>query len=170
MFITRECDYAVRVVRALWGESRLSVSDICEKEAITAPFAYKILKKLQKAEIVKGYRGVHGGYSLNRGLDELTLYEVYSAIDPDMFIIECLDPKYNCVRDGQDGLPCLVHRELLSVQDELISLLKRKNNTADHGGGVEPSFFYFYLPDLSEIWHICIMLVICNSKNAHICY
>ena len=35
MFITRECDYAVRVVRALWGESRLSVSDICEKEAIT---------------------------------------------------------------------------------------------------------------------------------------
>ena len=102
MFITRECDYAVRVVRALWGESRLSVSDICEKEAITAPFAYKILKKLQKAEIVKGYRGVHGGYSLNRGLDELTLYEVYSAIDPDMFIIECLDPKYNCVRDGQD--------------------------------------------------------------------
>ena len=92
MFITRECDYAVRVVRALWGESRLSVSDICEKEAITAPFAYKILKKLQKAEIVKGYRGVHGGYSLNRGLDELTLYEVYSAIDPEMFIIECLDP------------------------------------------------------------------------------
>ena len=126
MFIKRECDYAVRVVRALWGESRLSVSDICEKEAITAPFAYKILKKLQKAEIVKGYRGVHGGYSLNRGLDELTLYEVYSAIDPDMFIIECLDPKYNCVRDGQDGLPCLVHKELLSVQDELISLLKRK--------------------------------------------
>ena len=107
------------------GESRLSVSDICEKEAITAPFAYKILKKLQKAEIVKGYRGVHGGYSLNRGLDELTLYEVYSAIDPDMFIIECLDPKYNCVRDGQDGLPCLVHKELLSVQDELISLLKK---------------------------------------------
>ena len=33
MFITRECDYAARVVRALWGESRLSVSDICEKEA-----------------------------------------------------------------------------------------------------------------------------------------
>ncbi len=44
----------LRVVRALWGESRLSVSDICEKESITAPFAYKILKKLQKAEIVKG--------------------------------------------------------------------------------------------------------------------
>ena len=54
MLITRECDYAVRVIRALQGESRLSVPEICEKEAITAPFAYKILKKLQKAKIVKG--------------------------------------------------------------------------------------------------------------------
>ena len=77
MFITRECDYAVRVIRALQGESRLSVTEICEKEAITAPFAYKILKKLQKAKIVKGYRGVHGRYSLDRGADELTLYDVY---------------------------------------------------------------------------------------------
>ena len=50
MFITRECDYAVRVIRALQGE-RLSVPEICEKEAITAPFAYKILKKLQKAKM-----------------------------------------------------------------------------------------------------------------------
>ncbi|EJW97024.1 rrf2 family protein (putative transcriptional regulator), partial [gut metagenome] len=64
MFITRECDYAVRVIRALGGEARLSVGEICERESITAPFAYKILKKLQKAELVKGYRGVHGGYSM----------------------------------------------------------------------------------------------------------
>ena len=48
MFITRECDYAVRVVRALWGESRLSVSDICEKEAITAPFACADYGSVQK--------------------------------------------------------------------------------------------------------------------------
>ena len=126
MFITRESDYAVRVIRALWGENRLSVSDICEKESVTAPFAYKILKKLQKAQIVRGYRGVHGGYALNKGLDELTLYDIYAAIDPDMFIIECLNPEYSCVRDGQDGMPCLVHKELASVQRELESLLKRK--------------------------------------------
>ena len=60
MLITRECDYAVRVIRALSDEDRLSVNDICEREEITAPFAYKILKKLQKAKIVRGYRGVHG--------------------------------------------------------------------------------------------------------------
>lgn len=128
MFITRECDYAVRVIRALAGEERLSVSEICEKESITAPFAYKILKKLQKARIVKGYRGVHGGYSMNRSLDRLTLYDVYHAIDPDLFIIECLDPKYECVRnDERRGMPCQVHWELQSIQDELWAMLKRNS-------------------------------------------
>lgn len=127
MFITRECDYAVRVIRALAGETRLSVTDICEKESITAPFAYKILKKLQKARIVRGYRGVHGGYALNKDLCELTLYEVYTAIDPDMFIIECLDAGYNCTRNGADRQNCMIHKELAQVQTELWNLLKRKN-------------------------------------------
>lgn len=127
MFITRECDYAVRVIRALAGEERLSVTEICEREAITAPFAYKILKKLQKAKIVKGYRGVHGGYSLNKSLTELSLFDVYYAIDPDMFIIECMDPNFHCVRDGQDGIACRVHCELAHIQKELWAMLKEKS-------------------------------------------
>lgn len=127
MFITRECDYAVRVLRALAGEARLSVNDICQRELITAPFAYKILKKLQKAKIVKGYRGVHGGYALNRETKDLTLYDVYHAIDPEMYIIECLNPGKVCERDGQDGVPCTVHRELVEIQQALCAMLKRKN-------------------------------------------
>ena len=128
MFITRECDYAMRVIRALAGNEngRLSVNEICEKESITAPFAYKILKKLQKAKIVRGYRGVHGGYSLNRDLDKLTLFDIYSAIDSDMFIIDCLDPEFHCMRDGQDGISCRVHYELLDIQHELCEMLKRR--------------------------------------------
>ena len=89
MLITRECDYAVRVLRAMAEEKRVSVNEICEKELITAPFAYKILKKLQKSGMVRGYRGVHGGYSLNCDLDQITLYDVYTTIDPGMFIIDC---------------------------------------------------------------------------------
>lgn len=84
MLITRECDYAVRVLRAMAEEKRVSVNEICEKELITAPFAYKILKKLQKSGMVRGYRGVHGGYSLNCDLDQITLYDVYTTIDPGM--------------------------------------------------------------------------------------
>ena len=128
MFITRECDYAARVLRALSGETRLSVNEICEKESITAPFAYKILKKLQKAGIVKGYRGVHGGYAMNKSLGELTLFDVYKAIDPDLFIIECMASGYECPTDGKgDYLPCYMHRELCETQQGVWEMLKRKS-------------------------------------------
>lgn len=127
MFITRERDYAMRVVRALMGETRLSVSDICEREAITAPFAYKILKKLQNAGIVQGYRGVHGGYALKKDPAELTLYDIYSAIDSDMSIIECLNGRCECARNGQNGVPCYAHDELKDIQDELWTMLRRKS-------------------------------------------
>ena len=127
MFITRESDYAMRVVRALIGETRLSVSDICEREAITAPFAYKILKKLQNAGIVKGYRGVRGGYALKKDPAELTLYDIYTAIDSDMSIIECLNGRCECTRNGQDGIPCYAHDELKDIQNELWAMLRRKS-------------------------------------------
>ena len=127
MFITRECDYAVRVLRAMAGTERVSVSEICEQELLTAPFAYKILKKLQKAGFVKGYRGVHGGYSLNCDLGQVTLYDVYSSIDPDMFIIDCLNPEFECARNNEIAEGCSVHCELVDIQGELCRMLKRKS-------------------------------------------
>lgn len=126
MLITRECDYAVRVLRAMADERRVSVNEICERELLTAPFAYKILKKLQKAGLVRGYRGVNGGYSLNCNLDEITLYDVYTVIDPNMFIIDCLEPGYNCARNDSDGRACSVHCELVEIQEELCRMLKQK--------------------------------------------
>lgn len=127
MFITRECDYAVRVIRALADEERLSVGEICKREGITAPFAYKILKKLQTAEIVKGFRGVHGGYALEKPASEITLLDIYQAIDPEMFLVECLNPQKRCSRDGAGGKPCQVHRELEAIQKKLYALLSEKS-------------------------------------------
>ena len=105
----------------------MSVSDICEREAITAPFAYKILKKLNNEGIVKGYRGVHGGYALKKDPAELTLYDIYTAIDSDMSIIECLNGRCECTRNGQDGIPCYAHDELKDIQNELWAMLRRKS-------------------------------------------
>ena len=126
MLITRECDYAVRVIRALSDEDRLSVNDICEREEITAPFAYKILKKIQKAKIVRGYRGVHGGYSLKKSTSELTLLDVYLAIDSGMYIIECMNPKKKCCRDEKMEGGCEVHQELARIQCNLQHMLSEK--------------------------------------------
>lgn len=51
MLITRECDYAVRIVRALAGGQKICVTQICEEEVLTPAFVYKILKKMEKPNL-----------------------------------------------------------------------------------------------------------------------
>ena len=118
MLITRECDYAVRIVRALAGGEQLCVNQICEKEDLTPAFVYKILKKLEKKEIVKSFRGSNGGYALKKSLGELTLLDVYLAVEPDFYMIECMNPDKACVHNQSDS-SCKVHRELHRIQKQL---------------------------------------------------
>lgn len=71
---------------------------------------------------------MHGGYALNKPLSELTLFDVYRSIDPDMFIIECMESGYECPADGRgDHLPCYMHRELAEIQQGVWEMLKRKS-------------------------------------------
>ena len=61
MLLTKESDYAIRIVRALKDGNKIRARDICEEEEIPEAFAYKILKKLERANLVHVSRGTRGG-------------------------------------------------------------------------------------------------------------
>ena len=124
MLITREADYGIRTVRALSSGEKMNIAAICEQENIPRQFAYKILKELSHAGIVSIIRGVCGGYILTADLEKLTLYDIISVVDTDLFINKCLDPDYDCERNRNLN-PCRVHRELTRVQRILEEELKR---------------------------------------------
>ncbi len=124
MLFTRESDYAIRIVRALKDEEKLTIKTICERELLPEAFAYKIIKKLAKSEIVEIKRGANGGYSLKKDLKELTLYDVIIAVDPDFAVMECIHSF--CNRNGSNGM-CKVHKELIFIQNQVEMLLKRRN-------------------------------------------
>lgn len=123
MLITRECDYGVRIIRALASGDKMCVHQICEQEELTPAFVYKILKKLEKQEIVKSFRGSNGGYALKCSVKELTLLDIYLAVDPEFYMIECMNPQKPCIRNQSD-CGCAVHRELARVQQILLTELK----------------------------------------------
>ena len=122
MFLTRECDYAVRVVRSLANQETKPVKQICEREQIPHPFAYKILKKLEHAGIVNSFRGVDGGYQLAKEQGDITLYEIVNAVDKNLFLNECLRDGYVCMR-YMDCNVCGVHRELVRIQELIVNAL-----------------------------------------------
>lgn len=124
MFITREADYGIRTVRALSSGQKMNITAICDQENVPRQFAYKILKELSKAGIVSIIRGVSGGYILKADPAKLTLYDIISVVDQDLFLNKCLEPDYDCERDRDLG-PCKVHRELMRIQRILEEELKK---------------------------------------------
>ena len=125
MFLTKECDYAIRVVRSLIDFEKKTVRAICEYEHIPFSFAYKILKKLEHAGIVLSHRGALGGYQLAKKPEEITLYKIVSVIEENLFLNECLQEGHTCPHNSQ-GNYCGVHKELERIQGLLISALNEK--------------------------------------------
>ena len=123
MFLTKECDYGIRVVRDLANGKITPVKNICENEHIPQPFAYKILKKLEKAGIVKSHRGHAGGYQLIGDLDKLTLFDIVTSVDDQLLLNKCLMPGYECPNNGKEEC-CKVHDELKRAQRILIDALR----------------------------------------------
>ena len=126
MFLTKERDYAVRIIRTLADMELKTVKDICDQEHIPRPFAYKIIKKLEHSGLVVSRRGPSGGYSLVKKPEELTLLDIVVCIEGDQLLLnECLHPRDDCI-NNRDGKHCGVHLELKRAQEVLIKTLQEK--------------------------------------------
>lgn len=123
MLITRRSDYAMRIFRVLKDGKIHNVREICDKEEIPKAFAYKILRELEMADLVKSERGNQGGYLLGKSLDDITLYDVISLTEGDVAILHCM--KEDCSRN-EDSMPCKVHKEIERIQEILTKEMKLK--------------------------------------------
>lgn len=117
--ITREADYALRALLrlALLDDGRvLSTTDMAEDMDIPYRFLRRILLRLAGEGFVVSSRGKYGGLRLARPPQEINLYEIVRAMDPDTVILnDCLEDPAFCRRSGR----CVVHRELGRIQELL---------------------------------------------------
>ena len=126
MLFTKECDYAIRILRALSGNEIVNVQDISKKEDISIQMTYKLTRKLEKSGIIKSYRGVNGGYSLKASLKELTMFDLFSAMDQKFFITECTNHAVGCGLNTP-GNPCMVHKEFCRLQEIMYNEMKSRS-------------------------------------------
>lgn len=120
MFITKETDYALRILRALAHGEQHTTAELAKSEQIPHQFAYKILKKLQKGGIIRILRGAEGGCILAAGLDQITLYQLIQVMEQDSAISVCMQPGYLCQwRKAHGDTVCHTHLYLASVQNKL---------------------------------------------------
>lgn len=127
MIITREIDYAVRILRKLRDGELHTVGEISQEELVPQPFAYKILKKLAQAGFVDIFRGQRGGIRLGaRDLHESSLYDLIEALGENTALSACMDPAYSCEWQASHG-DCKVHKDLRRCQDLLDDTLRSRS-------------------------------------------
>lgn len=125
LLITRETDYALRILDALSKDERLTTSKICQKEFIPQQFGYKILKKLAKGGLIKITRGSEGGCQLCCNLKQMTLYDLIQIMQRDNWITACMQQNFLCIRRQQNKNYCQIHQNLTTIQNTLNQELQK---------------------------------------------
>jgi Rrf2 family protein len=127
MLITREIDYALRILRRLQGGELVATPEICRTENLPLHFVYRILKKLHKAGIVDISRGKDGGARLDCDLSDITMYGLVDALGDHKYVSACTKPGYECEYRIKHHGRCGVHGNLASMQRELDDLFKARS-------------------------------------------
>lgn len=126
MNITQEADYGIRAVLILAKEGegeKLDAKTIAERGNIPLRFLLKLLRKLIQAGIVRSYRGVNGGYALNKHSEDINLKEVIESIDGPIAVNRCITDKDFC--NAKKTEICVVHKELRKVQNIFVKELEK---------------------------------------------
>ncbi|MFT8350498.1 RrF2 family transcriptional regulator [Clostridium saccharoperbutylacetonicum] len=128
MKITQEADYGMRVILYLskleYG-AKVDAGTMAKHEELPLRFLLKLLRKLIAPGIIKSFRGINGGYSLNKLPEEITLLDVIEAIDGPIYVNRCIaDPSF-C--NAKKGNRCEIHRALSGVQKSIVLQLSNIN-------------------------------------------
>ena len=123
--ITRETDYAVRAMMYLAiqpdFETPISSSKMAETMDIPYRFLRKIVLKLIGKGLVRSRRGKNGGLNLAKSPDDVSLFDIMNAVDPNGVTLNiCLPDDSKCPRSYFCGL----HAALGDVQECFIDKLK----------------------------------------------
>lgn len=119
MTLTREGDYAVRVVVDLAGRPRGAVvpaGDVSRTTGVPRAYLAKIIQALSRASLVRTRQGPTGGVFLLTDPATITLRQMIEAVEGPIYLNRCLIQPGQCPRDHF----CPVHPVWRRIQGLLI--------------------------------------------------
>ena len=91
--LSQTTEYALRVMvylASVGGAGQMpTIAQISSATRTPPAYLAKVLRSLSRAGLVKSQRGLHGGSSIARPADEVTIYDVVQAVDPIVRITTC---------------------------------------------------------------------------------
>jgi len=93
MHVGRRVDYAVRALTYLAGQDSgrvVGCAEIEGRQGIPRHYLSKILRALVATGILESVPGAHGGFRLRRRATEISVRQVYAALEGDLCLIDCV--------------------------------------------------------------------------------
>jgi len=83
-------DYAIVILAHLArGEQTLTAQSLATRSRVPLPTVSKLCKELSRAGLLQSHRGRHGGYSLTRPPEQISVAEVVEALEGPISLTEC---------------------------------------------------------------------------------
>lgn len=100
--ITKQTDYGIVLMTHLAQseEPQHSAPELAEALRIPLPMVSKILKILARDGLLTSHRGVHGGYSLSRAPEAITVDQLVGALEGPIAMTECVEDHHDCARES----------------------------------------------------------------------
>lgn len=128
MEISRQADYAIRAIldlaRIPAGELT-QTREIARRQDVPEKYLPTIVRTLARAGLIRTLRGSHGGISLARPAEEITLRDVIEAIDGPILLNRCQIRPGECTV-GDSGV-CTLHEFWGNMVDEIRGKMDQVN-------------------------------------------
>jgi Rrf2 family cysteine metabolism transcriptional repressor len=132
MMFSTKAEYGVRVMAHLArrnGDEPVPLGSIADAEGLPLAYLEHLVQRLRRAELVESRRGAHGGYSLSRAPESITMAEIVAALEGEIAPIECIsegvDGALVCAREGEPGHdPCPTKLLWTRVQGSIVRTLR----------------------------------------------
>lgn len=140
MDISARTDYAIRGMLTLAqaqleGAGRVAAEHIAGQQSLPRKFLEAILADLRKAGLVSSLRGANGGYALALPADQISLGDVFRAVDGPLAEVRGLRPHDMTYQSPADHLPTVwvaVRASLRRVLDETSLAQVRDGELPEH--------------------------------------
>jgi Rrf2 family protein len=129
MRLSKKGEYAIRALIEIGLEAQeanpqlLQISLIAKRTRIPEKFLEQILLTLKNGGILKSKRGVEGGYSLNKSVEEITLGAVIRLLDGPLAPISCVSVTAYRPCTCPDEETCGLRIAMLEVRNAIAGIL-----------------------------------------------
>ncbi|MBN1902858.1 Rrf2 family transcriptional regulator [Candidatus Sumerlaeota bacterium] len=115
--------YAARLMLDMskhYGKGPVLLKDIARRQNISEKYLGQIIIPLKNAGLVHSTRGAHGGYTLSRKPQEITLKEVLETVEGDLSVVECAHNPDICSQSDS----CVFHDIWVEISHDMIHTLE----------------------------------------------